>query len=60
MVMSLPAETKEKAKVARLRNRGSRGTPPMSTATGKVLIEGVSLAHLWLLSERAESNIVLS
>ena len=30
MVMSLPAETKEKAKVARPRNRGSRGpTPPV-------------------------------
>ena len=57
-ILILPAGNYEQTKVARPRNRGSRGTPPMSTAAGKVLIEGVPLAHLWLLSVRAESNTV--
>ena len=42
------------------RNRGSRGTTPMSARRAKALIEGVPLAHLWFLSVRAERNIRLS
>ena len=37
---------------------GVWGATPMNTGASQVFIEGAPLARLWLLSARAESNIV--
>ena len=55
-ILILPAGVYQKPEVARSRKNGVQGATPMNTGASRVFIEGSPLAHLWLLSVRAESN----